>query len=511
VIGNLIVACLSLAVGWGALFPLRRSLGPGLYHLSALPVGTIGWSVVAALTTVAEVRPSPMWVAFGLTVYVVMAAAVARLFAGTVGSAPVSWRSFALVGAGFVSLSGLLAWAGLTLVGADSYSHYELSGWFLADTGRLSPIIMGSRNTLLPAMHMANRIFGADWLYVPYPLFSANTLAITAWVLWRHAFVSLPGRTRLAATAVVAGTLAIVPPWFYHTWLVHSNMASAMFTTLALTAVLAAAGVVDRRAQSASEKEVVGSRSAALGVVAGFALAGLALARPDGLAYVFQGLIVAAVCHLSGALSRRAIVAAYAALSAPLLVVYGAAFLRIGVWSGDKLQGSWAVALLGAILVFGVLTVLAGTIEPILEWLRRVGGMRLAIAVNVLAIVAVAATDRGQFLFALRNMVANLALMGTWGLTWWVVLLGVVLSLVVRVRDVEEPGRQLLLFAVFQFFAIALVLHASVHPGHISPSDSFNRVALHIVPTAFWYLASYAGSPGWSKGSFVQLSAEAAP
>jgi hypothetical protein len=184
-------------------------------------------------------------------------------------------------------------------------------------------------------------------------------------------------------------------------------------------------------------------------------------------------------------------------------VVYGAAFLRIGVWSGDKLQGSWAVALLGALLVFGVLTVAAGRMKPIHGLLGRSGAMRLAIAVNAFAIVAVAAIYGGQFLFALRNMVANLALMGTWGLTWWVLLMGVVISLVVRVRDGEEPGRQLLLFAVFQFFAIALVLHASVHPGHISPSDSFNRVALHILPTVFWYLAAYAGSLGWSKGAFV--------
>ena len=51
-------------------------------------------------------------------------------------------------------------------------------------------------------------------------------------------------------------------------------------------------------------------------------------------------------------------------------------------------------------------------------------------------------------------------------------------------------GPAFTLFAIGQFFAIALVVHGVAHPGRIASADSFNRVAFHMVPIALWYIGS---------------------
>ena len=159
-IGNFAIAVGSLLIGWACLFPARRALGAALTHLAALPVGVIGWSMVAALCTIARVPPYPGWVAAGLALYIGVVAGISAIF-GRSGNATVTWRSYASFGAAYALLTGAFVLGRATMLSFDSYAHYELSAWYLFNTGNLSAVIMGMRGPLIPALHMGNRVWAA--------------------------------------------------------------------------------------------------------------------------------------------------------------------------------------------------------------------------------------------------------------------------------------------------------------------------------------------------------------
>jgi len=499
VTANLALALGCVFVGWISLAPARQALGPMLYHLATLPVGVIGWSFVAVLTSVLGVKPTFVWSLLGLALYTATVAGLCYLFCRRdtgdaaeasrtrVGGALSGWRGYAVFGGAYALIVVALAVSGLTIAGFDGYAHYELSGWYLHDTGALSVPIMGSRNILVPALHMGTRVFGGDWTYVVYPLFSINALALLGWAMWSVAFAGLPAARRGLLTALFVLCVAVVPAWVLHTWYVHSNMVSALYVTLSVVALFVAAGAFDRRSRSSATP-------AAASLVAGLAVAGLTLARPDGLAYAFHGLLLAAVLHFTGMIGRRAVGALYSGLLVPLVVVYGAAFLRLGLWGKEgKLLGTWAAALLVAIALFGVVTALLPRIRVLRTHLGPTDVMKIVVLASLATIVPVAASMPAQFALAARNMVANLLLKGGWGQTWAVLVCLIVATLFFPLRDDEGPWSHLLLFAVVEFMAIAAAVHGVTHPGEISTTDSFNRIALHIVPVAFLYIASYLG------------------
>lgn len=482
---NVLTVVLSFLLGVVSLFPARRTLGPWLTHLAALPVGMIGWSMVAALTTVLHTPPGAASVVVGLALYVGVVFGTCMMLRGR-AQYKVGWRSYLIAGLVFATSVAFFAALGRTIVSFDSYAHYEISGWYLFDTGQLSWTIMNARGPLVPALHMANRLFGSDWLSLLYPLVSLDTLALLVFALWEHAFARLSRTVRIAATALVTAMVAVSPAWVFHTWHVHSNMVSCMYLTLAVVGILAGAGIFRR-----SSEDTVPSSA---GILAGLATVGLVLARPDGPAYAFLGLALLAVCHILGRVDRRMVRDVYASLLPLLLIIFGAAIWRIGLWPGPKLSGRTAIAMLAALAVFGVVTLLVPRVEPLAAFVDRVGVFRLAAIVNVVAIVAVALKMRSQFVLTVRNMGVDLLLKGGWGLTWWALVLCLVLSVVFWVRGEGVQERQLLLYVALQFLGIALVVFGVMAPGITKYMDSFNRLALHIVPVAVWYLAAWAGS-----------------
>jgi len=350
----------------------------------------------------------------------------------------------------------------------------------------MSVTVMGSRNILVPALHMGTRVFGGDWTYVAYPLFSLNALALFAWALWHVAFVRLPNKPRILLTVLFVGCVAVLPAWVFHTFNVHSNMVSALYLTLSVAAILRAAGAFGAAESPATP--------AAASLVAGLATAGLALARPDGLAYVFAALLLAAACHFVDLVDRRAVRALYGGLLLPLVAVYGAAFATLGLWREDaKLLGTWAAALLVGIVLFGLVTVVLPKITTLRAHLGLTDILKVFVLVDLAIIALVAVSLPEQFALAIRNMGANLLLKGGWGLTWVVLVFLLVIALFFPPQDEEDRWSHLLLFAVIQFMAIAIVVHGATHAGRIRLTDSFNRAALHIVPVAFLYVATYLG------------------
>lgn len=484
---NLLMVSVSLLVGWTALYPLRGRMPAPLHQLAALPVGLLGWTIAPAVWTALGGRSQTVWVVAGLVAYAAVVAGLATLsrtpdpqVTGTGAGPYVAW------GVPLAAAGALFALAGITVAGVDSYTHYELSGWYLWERGTITPTIIGTRNALLPAMHMATRLFGGDWTYAVYPMLSLVTAGLVAWAAWHLAYDRLETKRRGAATALTTVAMLAVPMWVFNTWHVHSNMTSAAMTTLALVALLSAAGALDRG--------LTAWDSAPAALVAGLATAGLALARPDGLAYAFQMIVVVFVLHMAGYVAAKAVSFFYAGLVLVTFTVYGGTLAGIGLWASDKLKGSWAVALLAAILLAWGTTLVAGRLK-VLARLRRLPALLWLVGVaNLLLLVAIALFRRWKFVTAVRNMAVNLFVAGGWGMLWYLALALLVASLfVVPLKGRRALWPAVLLLAALQFFSIAVAVHGAVHPGRRTWRDSFNRAAFHVLPTVFLYGAAYAG------------------
>lgn len=229
-------------------------------------------------------------------------------------------------------------------------------------------------------------------------------------------------------------------------------------------------------------------------VLAGASTAGLALSRPDGLAYQFVP-VVAAISALTVSEVRLRDVAAY--FAPPIVLesaVYGAAFARLGMWQASKLDGS---------AVLAILVVLAGSAA--MPWIvaalddrtsRRVRGERffgMLVAASAAMMLVAFIAKWGSARRALAHAGINLFLgAGGYFYLWWAVALFLVLTVLsgdaLRARSWTRPA----FLGVILFFIIAGLVHGLSHEGRIGAGDSFNRVAFEILPVVIWLAGATA-------------------
>ena len=265
-------------------------------------------------------------------------------------------------------------------------------------------------------------------------------------------------------------------------------MVSALYTLLSVAGVLAAAGAFGETSDGVPTPE-------AAGVVVGLSLAGLAFARPDGIAYCFVGLSLLTLCHIQGRIDSRAVVAVYAPMLLVLAMVNGAAFAVVGNWGGSKLTGDVTLVLLAGVGLFGALTLVVGHLDAVRSTLQRIGVVRIAVAANVVVVGMVALLKRHALRVTVTTMLRNLLLFHSgWDFTWWFIIIALGISVVFWFSSEGANWRQLLLFAAFEFFAIAIVVCATTHPGRLGIMDSLNRVVLQIVPVIVCYIAGCVGA-----------------
>jgi len=477
---GLVLVLLSTVLGWATLWPARRSLGTLAYHLYAFPVGLLAWSTAGATTTLLGLDFRTPGVALGLALFVVLVAGAQRIGSEAPQGQTPPWWSLLLTGAALAAVCVVMIFAGYTIGSWDSIVHYEGGGLWLYDTGTLSPQIMGEWAPLIPSMHAANRLLGGHWNYVPYPVLALHVLALLGLVLHRFAFASLPRVPRALLTGVTVLVLATLPSFAFHALYVHSQMISAAYLLGALVAL-----------RHAWED---GPGRAAWVTVSALCAAGLALARPDGLAYVFVPLTVAGVLALDGRWHLRERLRHGLLLWFLVASPYLSAMARAGLYASRKLPATQALGMLGVLL----LAVLVLVVVPTRERLARVladRGVVISLFVAPLALIPVIlAFDAQDLATTVSNMVGNLLYAGGYGNLWYVLASGVVVTLAFpRLRRASDFS-DLLGLALVQFFAIALVVHTLGHPGRLSMADSFNRVAFHTVPVFLWYLAAFAGT-----------------
>jgi len=479
--GNFLLVAISLLVGWVALWPCRRLLGPWGYHLASFPIGLLAWPVGAALAEVSGGLYHFRIAMLSAVMVALIGSLVCWFVAGGEGSTRVPVWSWFAHGSAVLGLAGFVSAAGYSILGYDSVFHYETWGLWLFDTGRLTPLIVGAYGMFLPSLHAANRAFGGDWTYVVYPVMAAHLLALLGYGLWRTLPAALSRAWRIAIVAAVVVLMATTSPFLFHTLNVHSHMASALFFTLALLGVYEA---FLGRGRTADKTALAWS------LVAGLSLGGFALVRTDGLAYAVVALALAAVLNMVDPHPRR-LLGLHGGLYAVIAIAYGAAFIGLGVWHERKMSGKMAAAVIVATLLFAAASYAGPWFS---RWFKNTRVLLLTVVgLNLVAIAGAYVLRPAGFAAAVPNMVGNLASAGGYGLLWYFIAGSTLVTLVLRRGWVDHEWTDYALYAFFQFFAIALIVHGLTHEGRLSPADSFSRLAFHAVPLFFWYLGTVAG------------------
>jgi hypothetical protein len=211
--------------------------------------------------------------------------------------------------------------------------------------------------------------------------------------------------------------------------------------------------------------------------------------RSHDLVYVFVPMLVVVALRFQRGWTTRRLVAYAGPLLAVLAASYVGAFLRLHAWKSDKMSGKTALLCLVLMAVVPVISEMLARWDRV-AWLRRGhNAIRAMLVLDVLGVAGAAAVARGRFVVSTTNMVTNLFSTGGYEHLWYF-LAGVVLVTVLLGILKCGDGPAYTLFAIAQFFAVALVVHGVTHPGRLSPADSFNRVAFHIVPVILFYTAA---------------------
>ena len=487
-VAQLGVAAVSMIIGWIGLWPSRKQLGTLTYHLVAMPVGLLAWPIGGSFSTWRERPFDAITAGVGAVLLIVGLWVIQRLTARSedAPSSAVSPLSF-VVALGVLLTSGAVFTAlRFTATNNDSVMSYWPLGTALFRDGTFTANLISVRALLIPSLNAGHVIFGSQWAYAIYSLFALNLVIYVAVSLLSGPLKIASKGVRIGITTAVVLFLVTEPSFLFHSVFVHSHMITALYLMLALGELWTAVSPVGERAGRSPLNAHL--------VVAGLSAAGLALARPDGLAYVFVPITVA----ISLLTRHRVELRSAAAFFAPMLyVVYGSflgAFLGLGMWSSGKLG-----ALIASIILFALGLSAAG--PWVMQWLDtklpfRVTGDRFLVVgtfTGLAMLVAVCILRWETAKLAALN--ASVNLFGGEG-GYWYLWYAVVALLVVSVitRDATRPGTWTHpAFLAIMLFVLGLaIVHSAGHSGRVGVGDSLNRVVFHILPLIAWYAGAIA-------------------
>ncbi len=473
------VSAVSLLVGWIGLWPLRRRVGAWGYHLAAFPVGFLGWCLVAVVSAVLRWPFDARSALVGLALFVVMLWLLQRWAPGNDDTArPVPWWSFLASAGGLVVYATLAAAGRLTIATADGWGAYWPYAELLSRSGSFTPLVFVDRGLPLIAMGAADILFGGGWAFAEYQVLAAAVLLTLGWLVAHEAVPRLGRPLGLSVAVAAAAALAVNSTFVFNVFYVHSHTLSALYLLLSLGALRMAVEPGTGRAAPGAGAWLV---------LSGLSSAGVVLARPDGPLYAVLPIVVLVAIVTDEEWDGPAERGFFASLLVPVVIVFGAAFFRLGVWEGRKLSGRVAlVALVGLALASG------------LPWLVRRFGARFAIRGQRVLPAALAAS--GLLLgvaFVVRWDKLSLAAValgtnlfagaGGWGSTWYwlagLMLLTILSADALRPRSWMRP----LFFTVAMFVVVTFIANVS-RGGRPGWGDSMNRIVLHIVPVILWYL-----------------------
>lgn len=484
---ELTAAVFFMIVGWLTLWPLREAVGEYTYHLAALPVGLLAASLAGAFATLTQ-RPLDLLSAIGgASVLVVAAWVVQRVVLGRlpVREHRVRTSSFAAAGGVLLGLGGVLALARLTVSNNDSLVSYWPLGVSLARGSAFSKNLIAARSPLLPSMNGVHATLGSDWAYVIYPLMGAAVAFWLAYTLGAGPFAGVKAKPKRLAVSAVFAFLILEPAFMFHSFFVHSHMVSALYLLVALACLW-----FGRRSQQPDE-----SSYAAYLVIAGLCTAGLALARPDGLAYQFVPVAAALSVLTATPVRGRSVTAFFGPYLFVLLASYAAAYAELGMWSSSKLSGKTAFAILAVAVLSAAAPWIIGMVDRFVPFdVRGEGFLGLLVgsaSVLMVGVFALKWETSGQALGTARINLFEGA--GGYSYLWYAVV--IIMALTVLSGDALARGSwsRSAFLAIALFFVIAGLVHGVSHVGRIGVGDSFNRIAFEAFPVIVWYAGSVLG------------------
>lgn len=487
------VIVIALICGWIAAWPARRQLEPLGWVLVGLPVGLFSWSTVAFVTTVVA-RPWSLPLALlGLALFTAAAFGIFWKAASekTEDILTPTWGllDFAVAGAGALVMAASAFWfahVSRSVFTFDSFSFYEPYGSFLKVTGVISASMMSSRGVVVPAVHAAGRLFGGEWHFVLYPMAALTCSALVVWGAYRLLRHGAIGRWAVVPAGAVALVMNRAPQFALHSIYVHSHVVTALYLMVAIVALMVAylspeGRLVDAGSTSARKVWLA---------VAGFATAGIVLARPDGLAYAFVPIVMLLALDASAERPGGSwwFHAPAIGLSAAFVLLVIA---RQGLWvARSKLSGDVALAIVIMMVIAALVNVVLSKWTPRLSLRAALG---IAAAGASLAVMTLLLVLPEKAIGAVVIMVQNLVREGAWGPLWIYAASASVVVLACAPLK-RYPWLTVAAVSVGLFFAAALVVHGAAHPGRLGFGDSFNRVSFHAMPLVFLLIAGGAAA-----------------
>ena len=484
VLPEVLLVAATLLAGWAALWPVRRDLGPVGYHLAALPAGLLAWVFAAGVAVVTGWRYLPGAALTGAVLFagaVWLAAGPTRGDGARSGSPAVGAGSFAAAAAVYATLTALFAASRLTVFTADSVNDYWPMAVLLEREGEFTAFMISERSFLQVSAGAMKAALGGEWLFALYPLLAAVLVTSLVWVLWTTAPRTLSRTARIAVSGLPALFLLTEPSFLFYSLYVHAHMPSALYLLLALAGLRLAVDPPHGRATGGARGWLV---------VSGLSTAGLALTRPDGLAYAFVPIAVALALLLDGRRGANDSAAFFGPLLLTVLGAYAGAYATLGMWEADKLDGRTTAAILAVMVASAAVPWLVrrtGVGERLgLDRDRVLLGETLALAAIVLAAFAL---RWDAMSLAARNLAANLFATGGYGPLWYLVVAALLATVVAGYALRRDTWGRALFLSIVLFAFTASLVHGTGHVGRLGWGDSANRVLFHVVPVIVYYVA----------------------
>lgn len=360
--------------------------------------------------------------------------------------------------AGFAAISAALSSVNLSLLSFDSHAMVML-GRIIGADGRFADLVVGelsSWGVFLPVAQSASAFLPEPYLYSLSPQLGASFIGLFAIVLGHG--VRAVGVTPLPKRWIALVTASLVTIFFFqhHFWLIHNNLASAVYLF----------GFVALFWLAETERDPSLLPVAFLCAIA----AGLQRVEAPLFALLFVVLATS-----SSQLPRRAVGFGLAAFVAVITGWY------LMLARHAPVEGQF-LTVTRCYLIAGVM-VAGGAAWSVAAIRRRAPELALLSCAAALGVAF--ALQPEHMAVSVRAWLINLLLSGYWGLTWPLL----VALLVASTRLPRPPHGAIFVFGLAASVLLTLLLaygrtpYRAYHVG-----DSANRMMLHLLPMLCFYL-----------------------
>ena len=366
---------------------------------------------------------------------------------------------------GFFLIAAPLCHFNLSMLTFDSHYIVMMGRAVMHDgafTGDVLPLL-GDYGIFTVLAHTGVGFMRVSYAYALAPVLSVSSLVLFATAVW-YAVTSLGlvGSRRSLLTALVTIALLSTPMVFRHTFYIHTNLGTGIYLWLF--------GALWWLAEQEGDTDLLPP--------AFLALLAMSLHRIEGplIAVVFLCLT-----SLPSRLPARARLIPMAGFAAMILLWYGR---LAGAAAADApfLTPSRCYVMMAAVVAFAVYAAVS-TRVALLARINRVAPVIVAV-VTALSLVAAFAVKSPHMLESTGAWLQSLTKLSYWGGTWITLAALAVIALFAP----PAPFRAVFVVgATVQLAGIALLGFARP-PYYVGLHDSGNRMALHAVLLAFFYL-----------------------